>query len=250
MVNYIKTTNGYFYKICKNGKKRISEDEYNKQRKLKKMTGGILLGYVKNIEQSNSRNLMENVFLTGNDNISSRIFTIEKVKESFMSILEQIKNIKNNNSSMNNSRKSLAYVGEIDYFQHRPLIWGESFIWIHLNHLSGKVRYYVKIMKNNNYDYGNHVMVALYTLCKQNCNLIIKALLQLGIDLKCNIHRILEIKSKCEEDITNIKKDIERLKQELDIKTKELTETNKELGIPCKDFNWTFSIELPQEQNN
>jgi len=40
MVNYVKTTNGYFYKICKNGKKRISEDEYNKQRKIKKMTGG------------------------------------------------------------------------------------------------------------------------------------------------------------------------------------------------------------------
>ena len=250
MVNYIKTTNGYFYKICKNGKKRISEDEYNKQRKIKKMTGGILAGFVKSIEQSNSRNLMENVFLTGNDNISNRIFTIEKVKESFMSILEQIKNIKNNNSSMNNIRKSLAYVGEIDYFQHRQLIHGKSFIWIQLNPLSGIVRYYVKIMNNNNDDYGNHVMVALDTLCNQHCNLIIEALLKLGIDLKYNIHRILEIKSKCEEDITNIKKDIEHLKQVLDIKTQELTETNKELGRPCKDFNWTFSIELPQEQNN
>lgn len=236
-----------FTKYVKMVKKRISEDEYNKQRKIKKMTGGILAGFVKSIEQSNSRNLMENVFLTGNDNISSRIFTIEKVKIDFMSILEKIKN---NNSSMNNSRKSLAYVGKIEYFQHRPLIQGESFIWIHLNHLSGKVRYYVKIMKNNNYDYGNHVMVALYTLCKQNCNLIIKALLQLGIDLKCNIDSIVEEKSKRENDITNIKNDIERLKQELCIKTDELTKINNELGIPCEDFNWTFSIELPQQQNN
>ena len=41
MIEYIKSKKGYFYKLLKNGeKKRISQDEYNKKRKNKKMTGG------------------------------------------------------------------------------------------------------------------------------------------------------------------------------------------------------------------
>jgi hypothetical protein len=41
MAEYFKTKKGYFYKILKNGeKKRISQEEYNKKRKNKKMTGG------------------------------------------------------------------------------------------------------------------------------------------------------------------------------------------------------------------
>jgi len=41
MIEFIKSKKGYFYKLLKNGeKKRISQDEYNKKRKNKKMTGG------------------------------------------------------------------------------------------------------------------------------------------------------------------------------------------------------------------
>jgi hypothetical protein len=41
MIEYIKSKKGYYYKLLKNGeKKRISQDEYNKKIKSKKMTGG------------------------------------------------------------------------------------------------------------------------------------------------------------------------------------------------------------------
>ena len=77
MVNYVKTTNGYFYKICKNGKKRISEDEYNKQRKIKKMTGGVKFDHVDLLSDEmerrnrNPETLMDNVFATGHITIKT-----------------------------------------------------------------------------------------------------------------------------------------------------------------------------------
>lgn len=41
MVEYLKTKKGYFYKLKKNGeKKRISQEEYNKKNKTRKMIGG------------------------------------------------------------------------------------------------------------------------------------------------------------------------------------------------------------------
>jgi len=41
MVEYLKSKKGYFYKLKKNGeKKRISQEEYNKKTKQKKMIGG------------------------------------------------------------------------------------------------------------------------------------------------------------------------------------------------------------------
>jgi hypothetical protein len=45
MVTYIKTEKGYFYKLSKNGKKRVSKEEYNKKNgkiKNKNMTGGAI----------------------------------------------------------------------------------------------------------------------------------------------------------------------------------------------------------------
>ena len=205
MVNYVKTTNGYFYKICKNGKKRISEDEYNKRRKIKKMTGGVQLDSI-SFEYYNPD--FEKIFMTGDiskghSGYSSTIFQVRFMDPS---IIQKLQNIKISNSK-SNSKNSLGivYVGEIEYkTPARSHVSGKSHIWIKLNRSFGQVRYYVEIIENNNDFYGEHVNAALQTLCIKKCNLIIEALSKLGINL-----------NKSE----------------------------------CRDFMWTFPIQLP-EQNN
>ena len=202
MVNYIKTTNGYFYKICKNSKKRISEDEYNKQRKIKKMTGGVQLERV-SLERYNPD--FDKIFMTGDishdyGGFSSIVFQVQFVDPSIIKTLQRIKNSKHKTNSKNSL--GIVYVGEIEYkTTARSHVCGKSHIWIRLNRSFGKVRYYVEIIKNNNNDYGNHVKVALETLRNTGCNLIIDALNKLGINLKNNSE--------------------------------------------CRDFMWTFPIQLP-----
>lgn len=203
MVNYVKTTNGYFYKICKNGKKRISEDEYNKRRKIKKMTGGVQLERI-SFEDYNPD--FEKIFMTGDisegySGYSSTVFQVQFVDPS---IIQKLQNIKISNSK-SNSKNSLGivYVGEIKYkTPARSHVSGKSHIWIRLNRSFGQVRYYVEIIENNNDFYGEHVKAALQTLCIEKCNLIIEALRKLGINL-----------NKSE----------------------------------CRDFMWTFPIQLPEQ---
>ena len=244
MVNYIKTTNGYFYKICKNGKKRISEDEYNKQRKIKKMTGGTNINsiYIDSYIQNNS---MKNIFMTGDisDDKSSRISRVS------LKIMKELQTIKNNNPQ-SNSKNSLGivYVGEIQYeTPARSHVSGKSHIWIRLNRSFGKVRYYVEITDNNNHDYGNHVKVALETLCHTRCDLIIEALYKLGINLKNNSDKNVEEEIlSFKQEILEIKNQLESLNQELTKKREILIKKYSYLSSKCTNFNWTFSIELPE----
>jgi hypothetical protein len=246
MVNYVKTTNGYFYKICKNSKKRISEDKYNKQRKIKKMTGGTILNRIY-IDSDIQNNSMKNIFMTGDisDDKSSSISRVISLRT-----INELQTIKNNNPK-SNSKNSLGivYVGEIEYeTPARSHVRGKSHIWIRLNRSFGKVRYYVEITDNNNNDYGNHVKVALETLCHTRCDLIIEALYKLGIDLKNNSDKnvkkeeILSLK----EEILEIKSQLESLNQELTKKREILIEKYSDLSSKCTNFNWTFSIELPE----
>jgi len=208
MVNYVKTTNGYFYKICKNGKKRISEDEYNKQRKIKKMTGGVVLERV-SIDEYNDK--FEKIFMTG-DISKGNHYDYSTVFQLFdHKIIETLENNKKNNIQLNSKNSlGIVYVGEIEYkTPARSHVSGKSHIWIRLNRSFGKVRYYVQIIDNNNKLYGEHVKTALDTLCYNRCDLIIDALRKLGIKLKTNNSPKNNVASK------------------------------------CMDFNWTFSIELP-----
>lgn len=162
MVNYVKTTNGYFYKICKNGKKRISEDEYNKQRKIKKMTGGVVLERV-SIDKYNDK--FEKIFMTSDISKGyhydySTVFQlIDPI------IIETLENTKKNNIQLNSKNSlGIVYVGEIQYeTSARSHVRGKSHIWIRLNRSFGKVRYYVQIIDNNNESYGEHVKTALDT---------------------------------------------------------------------------------------
>ena len=213
MVNYVKTKNGYFYKICKNGKKRISEDEYNKQRKIKKMTGGVKLERVSSDKYNHK---FKKIFMTGDISegnfryLSSTVFQL--IDSRIIETLKNTKNSKNSNlqSSSNNSL-DIVYVGEIKYqTPERSHVRGKSHIWIRLNRSFGKVRYYVQIIDNNNESYGDHVKAALETLCYTKCKLIIDALHKLGINLETNNSPKNNVASK------------------------------------CMDFNWTFSIELPK----
>lgn len=186
MVNYIKTTNGYFYKICKNGKKRISEDEYNKQRKIKKMTGGIQLDTITiQNDTSHGRKIetMENVFLTGNiSSFNYRTSSISKITKLLMEDLKKFKNNKKNHK--NNKGLNVVYVGEINYTGdgHLQGIRGNSNIW--LVNDNNKYRYIVKINKDDTYDYPYHVKCALQSLCNlENSELIINALKKFSVQL-------------------------------------------------------------------
>lgn len=247
MVNYIKTTNGYFYKICKNGKKRISEDEYNKQRKIKKMTGGTLLQRI-NIDRDIYINPMTNVFMTGDILSDTNSSSILRVSSKMM---EDLQNIKKNNLQPNSKNSlGIVYVGEIEYkTPARSHVRGKSSIWIRLNSSFGKVRYYVEITDNNNDNYANHVQVALETLCHTRCDLIIEALYKLGINFKKNKSATLKNKYQLEQEIVEIVKQQEYLNNQLTEKRNMLIQKNYDLNSECKDFNWTFSIQL-SEQNN
>jgi hypothetical protein len=145
MVNYVKTKNGYFYKICKNGKKRISEDEYNKQKKLKKMTGGMFRGYIRHPNEG--KDVMENVFLTGDISPNGKTTSISRVS------IELYKKLHTRTISERrnyNSEVDIIYVGKIEYnnSDDHGQFNGTSNIWIQHGYRSGKViRYIVEIIK-------------------------------------------------------------------------------------------------------
>ena len=188
---------------------------------------------------------MKNIFMTGDisDDKSSRISRVS------LKIMKELQTIKNNNPQ-SNSKNSLGivYVGEIQYeTPARSHVSGKSHIWIRLNRSFGKVRYYVEITDNNNHDYGNHVKVALETLCHTRCDLIIEALYKLGINLKNNSDKNVEEEIlSFKQEILEIKNQLESLNQELTKKREILIKKYSYLSSKCTNFNWTFSIELPE----
>jgi hypothetical protein len=247
MVNYVKTTNGYFYKICKSAKKRISEDEYNKQIKIKKMMGGMLTITNTTTERTRSLTtkpeLMENVFKTGPiiDSNGTKSSTVTRIKKSLMELLNKIKsNIElNSNNAVN-----IAYLGQIEYTGSGHIRCnGTSNIWIEVNIMTGKVNYIVEINRKDDNCYENHVLCALTTLSDEKCEWVITALQKLGVDLsklknynpelnrEAAIHRIAEI----DDEIQSLKK---RLK-DLDYQK---TNIQLSLYVVCSKFNWSFSI--------
>ena len=241
MVNYVKTTNGYFYKICKNGKKRISEDEYNKQTKIKKMTGGVNLETI-NIDESKSRDVMDNVFMTGDISSNGKTSNISKISKQFM---KNFTSFKTNNNEIEKQRRiesnlgivDITYVGEIRYSGPRHSgISGTSNIWVQKNVSSKKVSYIVEIQKDRNNDqdksnFGKHVHAALKNLCDFiNIDLLIKALSRIGVQLDGTRELI-----KIIDEISNIKKALSKLQQ-----IKENLYQNR-LSRTINDIDWTFT---------
>jgi hypothetical protein len=211
------------------------------------MTGGTLLDMIY-IDRDVYNNSMENVFMTGDIISDTNSSSISRVSRETMDNLQYIKT----NNPQSNSKNSLGivYVGEIEYkTAARSHVSGKSSIWIRLNRSFGNVRYYVEITDNNNENYGEHVKVSLETLCHTRCDLIIEALYKLGINLKKNKSDTLRNKYELEQEILEIIKQQEHLNKELAKKRVMLIKINNDLNNECKDFNWTFSIQLP-EQNN
>jgi hypothetical protein len=206
MINYIKTTNGYFYKICKNGKKRISEDEYNKQKKLKKMTGGMFPEDITIIPPNKREHVMENVFLTGDISPNGRTSTISRITKKFMDFLTHVKTNNNNIGKQrrieSNLQIDITYVGEIRYIGSRHSgIVGTCNIWVQRNYNSKKVRYIIEIITKNNRNkdtsnYEKNVYAALETLFsrEEHFDLIINALSRIGVQLDGTRELIDEIK--------------------------------------------------------
>ena len=159
----------------------------------------------------------DKIFMTGDISEGSLGFSSTVFQVQFVDpprIIKTLQRIKNSNHKTNSKNSlGIVYVGEIEYkTAARSHVSGKSHIWIRLNRSFGKVRYYVEIINNNNDFYGEHVKVALETLCIEKCNLIIDALNKLGINLKNN-----SLKNNVHSE--------------------------------CMNFNWTFPIQLP-EQNN
>lgn len=240
MVNYVKTKNGYFYKICKNGKKRISEDEYNKQKKLKKMTGGVDLDYII-IDQPNYHK-MENIFLTGDISSNGRTSRITRISKDFMTNF----NIEKNKNYSNDNIK-IVYVGNITYTGsgHYAGIRGTSNIWIYLNISTNnnRYRYIVEIQKNDDYQFQYHVKCALESLCNlKNSHLIIKALPKIGVQLdERKITELAELSEK-KRNIPEINEQIGKLKKEIISLENQLNSIiifNRDI---CHDFEWTFTL--------
>jgi hypothetical protein len=250
MVNYIKTTNGYFYKICKNGKKRISEDEYNKQRKIKKMTGGVQLETIK-IDEPRSRNeVMENVFLTGDILANGKTSTISKINKKFMDFLTHVKTnyVRTNNKIIGKQRRiesnldiDITYVGEIRYnASDRSHAKGISNIWVQQNYKSKKVRYIVEIKRNDDTSYDFHVKNALQALCNiDDFNLLIQALSRIGIQSD-DIHKLIHEISNIDNHLMELNQKKHKLEQE-----KNLAKENLQSKINIID--WTFT---PHSDNN
>lgn len=237
MVNYVKTKNGYFYKICKNGKKRISEDEYNKQKKLKKMTGGMFRGYIRHPNEG--KDVMENVFLTGDISPNGKTSSISRVSIKLYNELDK-KKITRKITRNYNSEVDIIYVGKIEYNNSggHGNFSGISNIWIQNGYRSGKViRYIVEIIKNDDYLYENHVRLALQTLCNQNCSLLIEALQKMGIDFKNKLNEKSEMLriAKIDDEMRSLKKQLKDLKDEKN-------DIFIRLSSPCNEFDWTFFI--------
>lgn len=189
MVNYVKTTNGYFYKICKNGKKRISEDEYNKQRKIKKMTGGVKFDHVDLLSDEmerrnrNPETLMDNVFATGHITIKNgKTFScIAKISKE---LNYELNNIKENKNIIEYNGTKITYVGKImGGGRMHDGFTGNSNIWVQLKN---EFVYYIveieKIIKNDTRNFGKLVDITLKTLCEfPNIELLIQALSRIGV---------------------------------------------------------------------
>ena len=239
MVNYVKTKNGYFYKICKNGKKRISEDEYNKQIKIKKMTGGMFHGTIINTTNERTRLLMENVFKTGPiiDSNGTKSSTITRIKKSLMDFLTKIK-------SKINNEVNIAYLGEIKYTgSGRINCSGTSNIWIEVNIVTGKVNYIVEINRNDDNCYKDHVWCALKMLGEKNCELVIMALQKLGVDLSKLKNYNPGLNRKAQIDtIAKIDDEIQSLEERLKVLSDQKDEIEVSLMSQCREFNWSFSI--------
>jgi hypothetical protein len=245
MVNYVKTTNGYFYKICKNGKKRISEDEYNKQRKIKKMTGGVefehinLLSDEMEMRNRNPKTLMDNVFATGHITIKNGInfSCITKISKELKNKLDDIK--KNNNIIEYKGTK-ITYVGEIICGGGRIYdgFTGNSNIWVQLK--NGFVYYIVEIKKIRNDDrrsYGKLVDIALKSLCKiQNIDLLIKALNRIKVECKMNLSNQSNIINKLIKITDKISTTRQHLIELQEKKALYLTEND------IDKIDWTFTL--------
>ena len=235
MINYIKTTNGYFYKICKNGKKRISEDEYNKRKKLKKMMGGMFHGNIHIIHPKERKDVMENVFLTGDISANDKSSFISHVSRKLYNKLHKIRIARNESTEVD-----IIYVGEIEYNNNggHGNFHGTSNIWIQHGYRSGKViRYIVEIIKNDGYLYENHVRLALETLCNRNCSLLIEALRKMGIVFKNKLNEKSEMSriAKIDDEMRSLKEQLRNLQDEKN-------NIRIRLSSPCNDFNWTFFI--------
>ena len=247
MVNYVKTTNGYFYKICKNGKKRISEDEYNKQRKIKKMTGGVDLKTITIDISTNRIEKMDNVFMTGDISSNGKTSNISKISKQFMDFLTHVKT---NNNSIGKQRRiesnldiDITYVGEIRYIgpRHSDIV-GMSNIWVQKNYNSKKVRYIVQIQKQNPRDidkgnFGIHVDTALKTLCEfPNIELLIQALSRIGVQF--NFSR----------ELKEINENISALQDELNIlENRKSSLYMDKVQSKINIIDWTFT---PNSDNN
>ena len=242
MVNYVKTTNGYFYKICKNGKKRISEDEYNKQRKIKKMTGGVKFDHVDllsdEMEQSyrtprSPATLMDNVFATGHITIKNgKTFScIAKISKELKNKLDDIKKNKN---IIEYKGTKITYVCEIfgGGRVHGGLT-GTSNIWVQQNDKSGIVHYIVEINKIRNNDtrnFGKLVDITLKTLCEfPNIELLIQALIRIGVKLDGS-------------ELKEINKNISALQDELNIlENRKSSLYMDKLQSKINIIDWTFT---------
>ena len=246
MVNYVKTTNGYFYKICKNGKKRISEDEYNKRKKLKKMTGGMLPEDITIIPPNKREHVMENVFLTGDISPNGRTSTISRITKKFMDFLTHVKTNNNNIGKQrrieSNLQIDITYICEIRYIGSRHSgIVGTCNIWVQRNYNSKKVRYIIEIITKNNRNndtsnYEKNVYAALKTLFREeeHFDLLIKALSRIGVQLD-GTGEVIQII----DEIYNINQH----KNELDKKIKELNIKKSSLYMNMNhNFDWTFTF--------
>lgn len=247
MVNYIKTTNGYFYKICKNGKKRISEDEYNKRRKIKKMMGGVEFDHVDLLSDDmerryqiprNPNTLMDNVFVTGHITIkNSKTFScISKISKDLKTVLDSIK--KTEDIIEYNGTK-ITYVGEImGGDRTHDGFTGNSNIWVKLE--NGFVYYIVEIEKIRNDDtrtYGKLVDITLKKLCEiQNIDLLISALNRIKVECKMNLNNQLNIINKLikiNDEIYTTRQHLIKLQQK---KASYLTEND------INKIDWTFTL--------
>lgn len=244
MVNYVKTTNGYFYKICKNGKKRISEDEYNKQRKIKKMTGGVEFDHVDLLSDEmerrnrNPKTLMDNVFATGHITIKNgKTFScIAKISKELKTELDSIKDTEN---IIKYKGTKITYVCKI-LGGNRTLtgFTGMSNIWVQLK--NGFVQYIVEIEKiriNDSRSYGKLVYITLKTLCKfPNIKLLSQALSRIGVQLDGSQELI-------------------RITNEISTITQALTELNQQksklyldkLSKMINHIDWTFNPQFIYE---
>jgi len=197
-------------------------------------------------ESRTRRKLMENVFLTGDISPNGRTSSISKITELLM---EDLKKFKKNLKHKNNNGLNVVYVGEINYTGtgHLQSIQGTSNIWL-LNDRHN-YRYIVEINKpdDNYYDYSYHVKCALQSLCNlKNSELIIDALKKFSIEPdKSKINELSDEKSR----ILEINKKIETLKEEQTKLQQQLTDIFILNHSILSDFEWTFTGNQNNQNN-